>query len=155
MNEESIMSRYSDVVLPDVETIRSHAKDAAFSDMCDFPDKNIKLTKWPYVLNCCSECPDVFVSDAEVNSEEYSGLLFIHFCHYKTISYCYVNKHIFPDHGKTYPLWMNLESVDKGNVTTRKIPVLKSCSILDFRSEYYNPSIEKMAFRFPHFTYLG
>ena len=80
---------------------------------------------------------------------------FIIFRLYKNMGTCSLHKRLFPDHGKTYPLWMNLESVDKGNVTTRKIPVLKSCSILDFRSEYYNPSIEKMAFRFPHFTYLG
>ena len=45
---------------------------------------------------------------------------------------------------------MNIENLEKGKITTRKILVLKSCSILDFRSEYYIPEIEKLAFRLPH-----
>ena len=43
---------------------------------------------------------------------------------------------------------MNKENVDKGKVTTGKSLVLKSCSILEFHSEYYIQTIEKLAFSF-------
>ena len=45
LNAENISSRYSDVVLPDGEPIHPHAKDASFSNMCDFPDKDINFSK--------------------------------------------------------------------------------------------------------------
>ena len=50
---------------------------------------------------------------------------------------------------------MNLENVKKGKVTTRKILVLKSCSILDLHSEYYIPDIEKLNFHLTHVYILG
>ena len=37
-------------------------------------------------------------------------------------------------------------NVEKGRVTTRKILVLKSCSIVDFYPEYYIPEIENGLF---------
>ena len=51
-------------------------------NMCDYPDKDIKFTKWSCVFNCCSECPGFFVTDAEMNSEKDMGLTFILFCQY-------------------------------------------------------------------------
>ena len=50
---------------------------------------------------------------------------------------------------------MNIENIEKVKVTTRKIPVLKSCSILDFRSEYYIPEIEILAFHLPYDYIFG
>ena len=63
LNAENIFSRYSDVVLPGGESIHPCAKDATFSSMCDFPEKYIKLPKCSCVLNCCSECCSVVVTD--------------------------------------------------------------------------------------------
>ena len=51
--------------------------------MCDCPDKDIKFPKWSCVLNCCSECTDVFVPDAEMNGDEDVELKFIQFHNYK------------------------------------------------------------------------
>ena len=45
------------------ENIHPCAKDATFSSMCDFPEKYIKLPKCSCVLNCCSECCSVVVTD--------------------------------------------------------------------------------------------
>ena len=45
-NAEIIFSRYSDVVLPDGESIYPRAKDSAFYSMYDFPDKDTKLSEW-------------------------------------------------------------------------------------------------------------
>ena len=67
LNVENIFSKYSYVVLPDVEPIHPCAKDDAFSSMCDFPENNINLRKLSCVLKCFSECPGVFVPDAEIN----------------------------------------------------------------------------------------
>ena len=47
--------------------------------MCYFPDKDIKFPKWSCVLKCCSECPGVFVPDAEINDEDDINLPFIVF----------------------------------------------------------------------------
>ena len=49
---------------------------------------------------------------------------------------------------------MNIEIFDKGKVTTHKSLVLKSCSIMDFHSEYYIPVIEKRFLIFHMFTSL-
>ena len=88
------------------------------------------------MLNCCSECPGVFVPDAETNDENDANLPLIKFHHYKNTSSCYLNKQLFPKNGKTRPSFMNIEKVKKGKFITRKILVLKSCSIWDFHSEY-------------------
>ena len=130
------MSRYSDVVSPDGELIHLREKYATFYSRSDFPDKYIRFTKWECVSNFCSECPGVFVADAKIDCEDYVILLFIRFYHYKNISSCYSHKQTFTDHGKTCPLWMNIENPDKGNVTTHRSLLLKSCRILDFHLEY-------------------
>ena len=64
LNAETIFIRYSDVLLPDGESINPRAKYSAFASMCDFPEKGIKLLKRSCVLNCCSEFPSVFVPGA-------------------------------------------------------------------------------------------
>ena len=115
----------------------------------------IKFPKWSCVLNCCSECPGIFVTDAEINDEDDVNLPFIQFYHYKNISFCYFHTQLFPDHGKICPSWMNLEFFEKGTFTTRKSLLLKSCIILDFHSEYYIPDIGKLAFHLPHVYILG
>ena len=63
-NVKNIFYRYSDVVLPDGESIHPLAKEATFSSMCDFPERYIKFPKCSCVLNCCIEFPGVFVLDA-------------------------------------------------------------------------------------------
>ena len=88
------------------------------------------------MLNCCSEFTSVFVTDAEMNDEDDMHLTFILFHHNKNISSCYFHKQLFPEHEKMGPSCMNIKNVEKGRVTTRKKLVLKSCSILDFWSEY-------------------
>ena len=50
------------------------------------------------------------------------------------------NKKLLPDHEK-YPLWINIESFEKGTVTSWESFVLKSCGILNFNSDYYIPAI--------------
>ena len=50
---------------------------------------------------------------------------------------------------------MNIESAEKGKVTTRKSLVLKSCSIWGFHSEYYIQEIRKIALHLPHVNILG
>ena len=62
------------------------------------------LTKCQCVLNFCSECPGVFVSDAEINCEEYMNLPFLSFNHYKNISSCSLHNQLLPKHGKIFPL---------------------------------------------------
>ena len=68
MNAENISSIYSNDVITYGDPIHKDAKDAAFSNMCDFPE-NIKFPKWSCVLNCCSGFPGVFVPGAEMNYE--------------------------------------------------------------------------------------
>ena len=50
---------------------------------------------------------------------------------------------------------MNIENFEKVKVTTRKILVLKSCSIVDFHSEYYTPAIQKLSFHLPNVYIFG
>ena len=77
LNAETIFSRYSYFVLTDGESIHPCAKYAAFSSMCDFPEKDFNLPKLACALHCCSECPGVFVTDAESNDEDEADLSFI------------------------------------------------------------------------------
>ena len=104
--------------------------------MCDFLEKYIKFPKWSCVLKFFSEHPGVFVPDAEMNDEDDAYILFIRLHRYKNTSYCSLHKQLLPEHIKTCPSCTNIENLDKRKVTTWKILVLKSCSILDFHSEY-------------------
>ena len=56
---ENIASRYSEFVLPDGEHINPHAEDAVSESMCNFPDKDIKISKVLMCVNflqCTSWC---------------------------------------------------------------------------------------------------
>ena len=134
MDAENNSSRSDDVVLPDGEPIISRAKDYSFSSMCDFPENISNLPMWSCVLKKFSECLCLFVTDAEMNCEEYLIITFIIFHHHEIINYRSFYKQLFPEHGKICPSFMNIEKYEKGKVTTMKIIVLKSCSILDFHS---------------------
>ena len=70
-----ISSRYIEAVLIDIGPILLHAKYAAFSSMCDCPDKCTTLPQWVCVLNRCRKCPCIFVPDAEINYNEDMELL--------------------------------------------------------------------------------
>ena len=118
MSTENIFYWYSDVVLPDIESIYTRSKDAAFYSRCWFSDKEIIFLNWSCVFNCCSECPSVLVPDAEMNDEDDADITFIWFHHYKNISSCSLHEHIFSEHVKTRPPCMNIENVEKGKVTT-------------------------------------
>ena len=85
--------------------------------MCEFFDKDIKYPKWSCVLNCCSECPGVFVPNAETNCDQDVGLPFIHFNRYKNIGYFYLNKNLLSEHCKTCTSWINLEILGKERLT--------------------------------------
>ena len=98
LNEENIFSRYGDVVLPDREPTQPCAKYSSFANMCDFPEKYTKLPKWSCVLNCCSECPGVFVPDAEINYEDDVNLPFVLFHYYGNISSCSFHKRLLLEH---------------------------------------------------------
>ena len=63
----------------------------------------IKLPNWSFVFNHFSGFPGVFVSDEEMNGENYDNLLFIRFQHYKSINSFSLHKQIFPEHRKTCP----------------------------------------------------
>ena len=76
--------------------------------MCDCPDKDIRLKKCSCVLNWCSEFTSVFISGAEMNSDEGVDLTFINCHNYNSISSYYFHKQILPNHGKTYQLSTNL-----------------------------------------------
>ena len=75
--------------------------------------------------------------------------------HNEKFSSCSLHKHILPEHGKKCPPCTNKVNVEKRNVTTQKILLIKSCSILDFYSDYYIPAMEKLAFNLPHVYILG
>ena len=126
MNVENTASIYSGVILPCGEPIHHHSKDSALVSMCDCPDKDIKFPMWLFVLKFCCECTFVFFPDAEMNGDKDTYLPFIIFHHYGNISSCYFHKELLPDHIKTCPLYMNIDNVEKGKVTTQKIIILKS-----------------------------
>ena len=108
LNAENIFSIYSDVVLPGGKSIHPRAKYVAFTSMCDSPQKYINMPKWSFVLNCCSECPGVFVPDAEMNDGDYGDIPFILFYHCENISSCFLHKHLLTKHSKTCPLCTNI-----------------------------------------------
>ena len=107
------------------------------------------------MLNCFIGCPDIFVTDAEINGEEYVDLPFIFSYRYENIRSFYLHKQLLPEHGKTCPLFFNSENVEKVKVTNKKSFVLKSFSIMDFYSEYLIPASKKWVFCLPHVYIRG
>ena len=75
--------------------------------------KKNKLPNWSCLLNCCIECADVFVPDAEINDKDDVNFPFILFQYYKNIISCSLHKQMLPEHGKTYPSYMNIEHLEK------------------------------------------
>ena len=78
------------------------------------------------MLNCCSEFPDVFVTDAGINDEDDVNISLIQLHHCKNIISCSFHKQIFTKHKKACPSCINIENVGKVEFTTWKSLVLKS-----------------------------
>ena len=49
----------------------------------------IKIRKWSYVINFCSECPGTFFPDEEMNDNEDMDILFICFYHCEHVIFYY------------------------------------------------------------------
>ena len=71
--------------------------------MCDFPDKAIKFSDLSCVLNCCSECSGIFVTNTEMNGDGYMVSTLLCFYHFENISFCSLHKNLLPDRGKLCP----------------------------------------------------
>ena len=108
-----------------------------FEIMCDCPDKDIKLKIGQVFWKKISDCPGVYIPDADINDDEDMELPFICFHRYESFSSCYLNQNFLPDNSKTYTSCTNIENEEKGKVIIKKNLVLKSCRILDFHSDYY------------------
>ena len=86
--------------------------------MCVYPKKYIKLPKWSCVLNVCSECTGAFAPDTKISGDKDMDRSLI-FCRYENMSCGSLHNQLLPEKP-----CMNLETFDKGKVTTRKILVL-------------------------------
>ena len=76
------------------------------------------------MLNCCSECPDVFVTDEEMNDGEDTELLFIPFCYYESVRYCSLHNQIYTENDKIFPLFMRLDFFIKERLQHIKVVYL-------------------------------
>ena len=63
LNAQNILTRCSDVVLPDGEPIFTYDKDHAFASMCEFSDNNIKFPNYSCVFNFRSKFSGLFDPD--------------------------------------------------------------------------------------------
>ena len=118
------------ILCPDIVTLYYlmenqiiHALNILHFPLCMTVLTNIpNLTKWTCELNFCSECPGVFVTDAEFNGDKDLDLPLVIIHHYKNISSGSLHKQVSPEHYKTRPLCMNLDNLED---KTRKSLVLK------------------------------
>ena len=119
VNAGNISSGNSKVIFLFLEHIYPRAKDAVFSRMYDFPDKNIKWTNWSWVFNFFTRCPGFFVPDSEMTNNKGFGLPSILFFHYENASSCFLHKKLLSEDGKgviyawSYNYWIEVWWIHK------------------------------------------
>ena len=106
------------------------------------------------MLNCCIECPVVFVIDEEINCDEDVDLPFICFHYYQNIISCSLPKHILPECGKICPLCMNLGNLRKERLQQGKFLYWNHAAFWNF---IHNSTFHKLkiGFFFHMFISLG
>ena len=105
LNTDNIAYRYSEVALPGGERIHTCAKYAASANICECPDKYIKLSK----VSMCVKLFSVnvlgflFLIHKIMMTNKWALYLSILFT-IKILALFYPHKQLLPDNGKTCPL---------------------------------------------------
>ena len=141
--------------MPHGSHIYAKAPDMENATMCTYPQSDHALTHWKCVLRCCADCPCVNITDQETTKKPDKKTPSIRFHIYHIIGSC-------TDHGRI-PLKDNKicymceqESLpDKyTKIYTRTELVMMETTISDFRTSFYIPAIQNLAFRLPYVRIL-
>ena len=151
---KSAYESYKSSILHNNKLIHERAKDAALSTMCPFLDPALDLPHWCCVLQCCKDCPSLFIPPQEQESS--SSVPTISYHVYKTVATCSI--HGQRPFGEIQDCTECLKESNKmlqGNLSKRKHLVLLNNSISKFHKKYYKAAIHRLAFHLPHVMILG
>ena len=136
--------------------IYSKASDMVQSTMCEYPHSDHALPHCKCVLQCCADCQCIDLPDQETNNQYSETTPSIWFHSYHTIACCPAHV-IFPFIDKKICcIWKQESSSDSSTkIYNRKELVVMETKISGFRTSFYIPAIQNLAFHLPHARILG
>ena len=142
--------------MPHGSNIYATASDMANATMCTHTQSQHALTHWKCVFRCCADCPCINIPDQETTKKHEETTLSIRFHIYHIIGSCAIHGRLSLKDNNICSVCKQESSPDKSTkMYTRKELVMMETTISDFRTSFYIPAIQKLAFRLPHVRILG
>ena len=142
--------------MPHGRHIYAKAYDMAKATMCTYPQSDNALPHWKCVLQCCSDCQCINLTDQETDKkhEETTPSTMFYIYH---IIVSFTANGIIILKGKTYVTCVNnnLFQMDIENIYTIKQLLMMETNISDFHTRLYIPSIQNLALCLPHVHMIG
>ena len=124
--------------------------------MCAYSHSDHELPPCKCVLWRCSKCPRINLPDQETD-DQYPGTgpsICVHIYH--LIALCKKRGRLPLTEKKTFrKCKQDNASVQSTKIYTRKEIMMMETNIFDFRTSFYIPEIQKLAFQIPHVQILG
>ena len=142
--------------MPHGSHIYAKASDMEYATMWTYTQSEHALPHWKCVFWCCADCPCINITDQGTTKKHDETTPSIRFHIYHIIGRCTSNGRITLKDKKICYMCEQRSLPDKSTkIYTRKELVMMETSISDFRTSFYIPSIQKLAFRLPHVRILG
>ena len=142
--------------MPHGRHIYAKASDMAKSKICVYPQYDHALPHWKCVMRCCADCPCINLPDQEIDNQFSDTTPSIRFQIYNIIASCTAHGRIPLKYKKICHMCKQESSSNKSTkIYTRKELVMTDTTIYDFRTSFYIPAIQKLAFHLPHVRILG
>ena len=142
--------------MPHGSHIYSKAADMENATMCAYPQSEHALPHWKRVLRCCAECPCINIPDQETTKKHEETTPSIRFHIYHIIGHCATyGRNTLKDKKTCYMCEQESSPYKSTKIYTRKELVMMETTISDFRTSFYIPDIQKLAFHLPHVRILG
>ena len=108
------------------------------------------------VLRCCSKCPSTNISDQETDYQYSDTSLLICFHIYHITARCTKHGRLPLNDRKCFcNCQQDTASKQSTKIYNRKELVMMETTISNFRTSFYIPEVQKLAFHIPHVQILG
>ena len=142
--------------MPHGRHIYAKSYGMANATMCTYPQSDHALPNFNCALWCCTDCPCINISDQETDKKHEETTPSIRFHIYHIIESCTAHGRIPLKDKKICNMCEQESSSDKSTkIYIIKYLVMMETTISGFRTSFYIPSIQNLAFHLPYVHILG
>ena len=136
--------------MPHERHIYAKASDMEKAKMCSYPQSDNALPHWKCAMLCCAKCPSTNLPDQETDDQYSNTSPPIRFHIYHLIVRCTSNGRLPLNEKNPRKCKQDYASEQPTKIYTRKELVITEKTIYNFRTSFYIPEIQRLAFNIPH-----